>query len=298
MQPQHLAISKKRIFAFGLVFLAYGLALAAAMGLAHGLAGLHPIWIAALADLLATGVVFGFSVAFDNSSFYDPYWSLAPIAVCSYWALWPAGLVGDPLRVWLVLGLVGLWGLRLTWNWARGWTGLGHEDWRYVAIRARTGRAYWLASLAGIHLFPTVMVFGGLLAVWPALVTQRPWGLLDLVAAGVTLAAIGIEALADWQLRRFRLSRPAAETVLSTGLWRYARHPNYFGEITFWWGLWGFGLAADPAWWWTGLGPLAMTAMFAFISLPMIDRRMRERRPGYAERIERVSAIVPWPPRF
>jgi steroid 5-alpha reductase family enzyme len=290
-------VSRGRAAAFVWVALAYLVAAGAAVVLGLALERLHPIWIALLADLLATAVIFGFSLAFDNSSFYDPYWSLVPIGIAAFWAFWPSGLVGAPLRVGLVLGLIGLWGLRLTWNWIRGWSGLDHEDWRYVDIRRRTGRWYWPASFAGIHLFPTLMVFGSMISVWPALTTPRPVGWLDGLAAAVTLGAILIELTADRQLRLFRRSQPPREAVLEHGLWRWSRHPNYFGEIAFWWGLFLFALAADPAWWPAVAGPVSMTLMFVFISLPMIDRRMLARRPGYAERLRRVSAIVPWPPR-
>ena len=286
-----------RAQAFGLVILAYLVAAGAAVGVGFAVRGLHPIWIALLADLAATFAVFAFSVGFNNSSFYDPYWSVAPAAVVAFWMLWPAGPTGDPVRMGLVAGLVLLWGGRLTWNWARGWTGLHHEDWRYRDIRHKTGKGYWPASLAGIHLMPTCLVFGGLVAVYPALVSPRAFWLLDGVAAAVTLGAIWIEATADKQLLRFKRGNPPREQVMEQGLWRYSRHPNYFGEILFWWGLFMFGLAAAPSWWPAVAGPVAMTALFAFISLPMIDKRMLARRPAYAERLKRVSAIVPWFPR-
>jgi len=280
--------------AFRLVGLAYLLAAGAAFGAGFAVRGWHPIWVALVADVAATGVVFGFSVSFDNSSFYDPYWSVAPAAIVAFWALWPVPLTGNPVRLGLVAVLVCLWGARLTWNWARGWSGLSHEDWRYRDIRTKTGRAYWPASLAGIHLFPTAVVFGGLVGLYPALTSARAFSLLDVAAAAVTLGAIIIEATADKQLLRFRRSNPPREQVMEQGLWRYARHPNYFGEISFWWGLFLFCLAAAPAWWPAVAGPVAMTAMFTFISLPMIDHRMLARRPAYAERMRRVSAIVPW----
>ena len=103
---------------------------------------LHPLWVVALADLAATVVVFVASVLADNSSFYDPYWSLQPLAIAGY-LLWlaPASACGS--RQLLVVAPVVLWGARLTFNWLRGWRGLGHEDWRYVDIRGWSGRWYW-----------------------------------------------------------------------------------------------------------------------------------------------------------
>jgi steroid 5-alpha reductase family enzyme len=256
--------------------------------------GAHPIAVAAAADAAATCVVFAFSAAFRNASFYDAYWSVAPIAITAYWALAADPGAAAGARQVLVLALVALWGVRLTWNWTRGWTGLDHEDWRYVDLRARSGRAFPLVNLLGIHLAPTVLVFLGLLPAYVALAGgSRPLGLLDAVAALATLAAVGLEATADAQLRRFRQRHSDPGETLTEGLWSLCRHPNYLGENLFWWGLGLFGLAADPAWWWTLVGPLSITLLFVFGSIPMIDRRMLARRRDYGSVMDRIPALVP-----
>jgi steroid 5-alpha reductase family enzyme len=285
--------------AIALVVLAYVVAGAAALAVYRRLAGAHPLEAAAAADFAATVVVFAFSYFFDNSSFYDPYWSVAPPLIGLYWAGLPLGAGASVARQAMVLALVTAWAVRLTYNWLRGWTGLHHEDWRYVDMRAQSGRAYWVVSFLGIHLVPTIIVFLGCLSLYPALSTgTHAVGWLDLLAFVVTAAAILIETTADQQLRRFRATAPAPGSTLASGLWAYSRHPNYFGEALFWWGLFFFGVAADPAtWWWTIAGPLAVTLMFLFISIPMIDRRMLARRPDYAARMAHVSALVLWPPR-
>src|SRR5262249_96464 len=120
----------------------------------------------------------------------------------------------------------------------------------------------------------------------------RPVGPLDVAALGVTAAGIAVEAVADRQLRRFLRD---ASGVVDTGLWRLSRHPNYFGEITFWWGLWLFGLAAAPRWAWTAIGPLSITVLFLAVSIPWMDRRMRARHPAWAEKTASLPALVPWP---
>jgi len=274
------------------VCIAYAAALLAALATGWALHGRSPILVAALADVAATGVVFLFSVRLDNSSIYDPYWSLAPIPIAAYWA--SSAPAGPGVRAIVVLFLVTVWGVRLTANWVARWRGLGDEDFRYTEIRARTGRLYWPASLLSIHLLPTAWVFLGLLAAWPALASEgRPPGLLDAVALGVTAGGIAIEAISDRQLRRFLRSRRDPTAVLENGLWRLSRHPNYFGEILFWWGLWLFGLAADPGWAWTVIGPVSITLLFALVSIPWMDRRMLSRHPAWAERMS-TSALVPW----
>ena len=282
------------IRAFSWIAVAYLVAGAVALAVAMPLRGEHPILVAAAADLGATLAIFAFSLAFRNSSFYDAYWSVAPIAIAFYWWLSAPDSGADPLRACLVLGLVSFWCIRLTTNWARGWRGLRHQDWRYTDLQKQTGRAYWGVSFLGIHLFPTLMVFLGCLPLFPALaVPVRPFGVLDLVAAAITGFAVWLEATADRQLRRFTTTSHPPGEFLRSGLWAWCRHPNYLGEILFWWGLLAFSLAAGVISWWTAVGAIAITVMFRVVSLPMIERRMIERRPAYAEHAKRTSALLP-----
>jgi steroid 5-alpha reductase family enzyme len=280
-----------------LVYLVAGL-VAVWTGLAAEQAGWPPLTAFAVADGAATVAVFAFSFFYRNSSLYDPFWSVVPPLAALYFVLRPGVESVDGLRALVVGALVLAWAARLTWNWARGWHGLGHEDWRYQRLQQQTGRAYWLVSFFGIHLLPTIWVFLGCLSLYPALALgARPFGLLDAAAALVTGGAIWIEKRADDELLRFRRGGHGAHAILDTGLWAWSRHPNYFGEMGFWWGLWLFGLAADPSWWWTIVGPVSITLMFRFVSLPMIETRMQERRPGWPEYAKRAPLVIPRPPR-
>ena len=231
-----------------------------------------------LADVLATLVVFGFSVAFRNSSFYDPYWSVLPIVISGHWFFQVDRSAPGWSRGLLVLVLVALWGLRLTFNWLRHWKGLGHEDWRHIDLKQKTGRFYPLVNLFGIHIFPTAMVLAALYPVFVTMNSASPLGYLDAVAGAVTLGAIVVETIADRQLHDFVASKPKPESFLCQGLWSWSRHPNYFGETSFWWGLALFGVAATPRFQFsTLLGAVAMTAMFFCISGPI--RHLRPDRP-------------------
>lgn len=276
------------------VALCYFVALGTALATGSALVGRHPIVVAALADVAATAVVFAFSWAHDNSSFYDPYWSLAPIPIALYWA--SLNPDAPELRQAVVVLLVTGWGLRLTANWVTRWQGLGDEDFRYREIRDRTRGWYWPASFFSVHLMPTAWVFLGLLPLYPALAKPAPgFGGLDALATLVTATAVAIEAVADYQLRLFLRTRTDGEAVLDRGLWALSRHPNYFGEVLFWWGLFLFGLAAGPGGAWTVVGPLSITLLFVLVSVPWMDRRMRSRHPAWAEHLNSTSALVPWP---
>ena len=280
------------------VALAYAAALAVAAALALALAGRHPILVAAVADLAATGVVFAFSAVLDNSSLYDPYWSVAPIPIALYWASGPGSALASRGRQILLLALLCAWGVRLTANWVVRWRGLSDEDFRYREIRRRTGKLYWPASFLSIHLLPTAWVFLALVPAFPALGGPgRPLGLLDCAAALVATSAILLEAVADLQLRRYLRHRTDPAGILESGLWAVFRHPNYLGEVLFWWGLFLFGLAADPGWAFAAVGAAAITCLFAFVSIPWMDRRMLAGHPAWKRHMETTPVLLPRPRR-
>lgn len=276
--------------------LVYLVALGAACAVGWQLRDRHPIVVAAAADLAATVLVFGASVLAGNSSLYDPYWSVAPVPIAAYWATAPDG--GSGFRRALVFAIVCVWGARLTANQIARWRGLRHEDFRYRELRAKSGRGYWAVSFVGIHLLPTVWVFLGLLPIYFALAGPgRPWNALDGLACVIAIGAVALEATADRQLRAFLKRRHADDAVLDTGVWRWSRHPNYLGEILIWWGLWVFGVAAAPGSAWTAIGPLAITLLFVFVSVPWMDRHMLWRHPTFQERLRATPALLPWPRR-
>jgi steroid 5-alpha reductase family enzyme len=257
-----------------------------------------PLGLTLAADVVATLVIFGWSVVYDNSSFYDAYWSVIPIAIVLYWVTLAEPSVPS-LRIAGVLFVVSVWGTRLTWNWARGWTGLDHEDWRYTDFRAQFPRIYWLVSFTGVHFFPTLIVFAGMAAVYPALTFDtQDLGWIDLIALAVGLGGISFEWIADRELRAFVMGPKQPGETLRTGLWRYSRHPNYLGEMMIWWSLFLFGLAADPEWAKLGvLAPVAMSGMFLFVSIPLIEKRSLARRTDYQQVIDETSMLIPLPPR-
>ncbi|WP_323791845.1 DUF1295 domain-containing protein [Nocardioides sp.] len=279
------------------VALAYAVALAvAALWLALG-PSTDALWLDVLiADLLATLVIFGFSRAHGNSSFYDAYWSVVPPLLLAYWWLQSDGVEGA--RAWLLMVVVLLWAVRLTANWAYAWPGLHHEDWRYPLLRERAGRFDAVVDLFAIHLIPTLQVFLGCLPMYVvATRSGRDLGVLDVVAFLVGLGAVALELVADVQMHRFVRERQPGQ-VMDRGLWGWSRHPNYFGELAFWISVALFGLAAAPGeWWWIFVGVLAMLAMFLGASIPMMEQRSLARRPQYQDVIDRVPMLVPRPPR-
>jgi len=247
-----------------------------------------------IADAVATVLVFIVSVMFNNSSVYDPYWSVAPPIIVIYlMQLFPEG---NEIRQFVVLALVLFWGVRLTVNWWRGWQGIKHQDWRYTTIAEKTGKFYWPVSFLGIHFMPTVFVFLGCLPMWYALSSNEPFNVFDMVAAIFTFSAIMIEWIADEQLIKFRKTS-SGKSFMNTGLWAVSRHPNYLGEISFWGGIFLFAVSSSgfihSNGMWTVVGFISMVILFKFISIPLMEKRNMERKPGYQEYIKKVPALFP-----
>lgn len=261
------------------------------------LADNHMLLDSFIADVIATVVIFGFSRVFKNSSFYDAYWSVIPPLFLVYWWLTRSAET-EVLRYVLVSIVVWYWALRLTWNWGKHWPGLHHEDWRYGMLKQKFPRAEMLVDFFGIHFFPTVQVFLGMLPMYAAVALGTgPLNILDFVAFAVGIGAVTIQLISDRQLHQFIARRKPGE-VIESGLWGWSRHPNYFGEIMFWVSLALFGLAAYPeGWWWQIIGAIAMLVMFVSASIPMMETRSLERRPQYQDTIDRVSMLIPLPPK-
>ena len=291
MALDHIGLmSRNRSFL--LVGFAYLLALLVAIITGWLNSDRHPLIVVALADVCATCVIFIFSLVFRNSSFYDPYWSVAPPVICVY--LWMIGDTPNSVRSFTVMTLVWIWAVRLTHNWAKGWQGIRHADWRYVNLQRTLGIYWWPVSFFGIHMMPTVMVYLGCLALYPIFASQAgALNFLDLCALAMLTSSIWIETVADLELHRFRARRPSNSELLTSGVWSWCRHPNYLGELGFWLGLAITALAAGPGNSWTMVGPITMLCLFLVVSIPMIENRLTASKPAYIHYKSRSFALLP-----
>jgi steroid 5-alpha reductase family enzyme len=234
------------------------------------------LWKTALADVVATVVVFIFSVIYNNTSVYDPYWSAAPIFIVLYWLLKSEAVDFIYKAIWI---LVILWGVRLTWNWILRWDGMKDEDWRYVNFRKSSGKMYWVVSFFGLHMMPTVWVFAGLVPIYYAMNSEVNWlgSWLGVIAFLFTLGAIQLEKVADDQLRYYLKHRKSRSEHIQGSLWVMLRYPNYIGEMLFWWGLFFCAISIDLSLWWTVFGPASITLLFMFISIPMMAKHLAKK---------------------
>jgi steroid 5-alpha reductase family enzyme len=283
------SLSPDRASSFGWIALVYAVACAVAWLVMSMFAG-RPVLALGAGMLASVGVTFLASVWLENGSVFDPWWSvLPPVAALHLVTAW------TPLALACAIVLFA-WAVRLTANWAVGWPGLHHEDWRYPLLYARSPLPRWLTLLLAVQLVPAAFGFLGSLPLVPALQRGGELGVLGGLATALGLLAAGLELAADEQRRAFAAAKPGA--LMDAGLWAWCRHPNYLGEILFWVSLWLFGVAADPgAIFWTALGPAAMLAMFLTASIPLIEERNAARRPGWASYVERTPRLLPRAPR-
>ena len=245
-----------------------------------------------LADIIGTLVIFIFSTVFKNASVYDPYWSVIPLIITILYAI-NSGNVS--LRTIMVTILILVWSIRLTFNWIRQWKGLSHEDWRYKDLRTKNGNKFWIINLVGIQLMPTMLVYLGSLSIYTVFyMRNQNLTILDILAFIITLSAILFETIADQQLKNFIKHRNSQEENIKSGLWRHSRHPNYFGEILFWWGLYVFSLSTSFEFWWFFIGPLSITLLFLLVSIPLMEKKNIMSKPSYKEYKDEVSKLIPW----
>ena len=249
------------------------------------------VWALLAADVVATVIVWVGGLVFRNVSVYDPYWSVAPPVMFTAWAVYKSCFT---VPVILLLVAVWYWGVRLTGNWYFTFKGLAHEDWRYTKYReSQSPVLFHLTNFFGLNMMPTLVVFACML---PGFGLFEPSGWLaiphcDLFWEGgtspwlavpgfiVCISSATIQLVADTQKHRFRAAHPGE--ICTAGLWKHGRHPNYFGEIQFWWGVW---LMYTPfhGMDWLILAPIAMTCLFLFISIPLMERRQLSNKPSYA----------------
>jgi steroid 5-alpha reductase family enzyme len=240
------------------------------------------------------------SLVLHDVSIVDPVWGPA-FALVALVAL----IVGDAVvdgggddRRWLLFGMTAIWGTRLGGYLLVRKHGDPGEDRRYAAMRERRGDAgFALYSLLAVFVLQAVLVLIVSLPLQVAAERATSLGWVTWLGVAAWLLGLFFEAVGDEQLRRFKARADSHGQVMDRGLWRYTRHPNYFGDFCVWWGLWLVALDAGGTWW-TAIGPLVMSFLLIKGSgAALLEKDIGERRPQYADYIRRTSAFLPLPPR-
>lgn len=255
-----------------------------------------PIYFYSLATI-AIFAVFGWllSLARKNVTHVDSMWSLFFVIAAFTTAAFVLFVYPAPARLTLVLACVTIWALRLfiylTWrNWGP------HEDSRYVQIRNNNQPHFWFKSIYIIFGLQAVLAWLISISLHAAIAATSPLNMLDYVGLALFIFGLVWESLADMQLSRFKANPSYKGKVLDAGLWRYSRHPNYFGEACVWWAFYLFALAGGA--WWAIISPILMTILLLKVSgVSLLESTIVERRPAYAEYIRRTNAFFPGVPK-
>ncbi len=235
------------------------------------------------------------SVRLQDASVADTCWGLGFVLLAWLYCVLSPALTP---RSWLVTALTTLWGTRLSAHIFRRNHGKG-EDPRYQAMRASHGPAFWWRSLFTVFWLQGAILWFVALPVLVAVRAARPAGLTAVDALGVLVFAVGFgfEVVGDYQLERFRAVASNRGRVLDRGLWRYTRHPNYFGDAMMWWGMYAIA-ASTPYGWLTVLSPSLMTLLLMRVSgVTLLEDGLKASKPGYRAYIARTPAFFPWFPR-
>jgi steroid 5-alpha reductase family enzyme len=243
----------------------------------------------------ATLIIFLFSLVYKNSSLYDPFWSVMPFFIFLY-LIFNTQVEESSISRFLLIGIpITYYAIRLTWNWSKGWKGLTDEDFRYLNLYAAFGNFKWFINLFGIHLFPTFMVNMCLFPLYYAIsINSEPLNLIDWFFCFFTFLAVLLEHISDEQMHKFKAQQDNVSKTMKKGLWKYSRHPNYLGEILFWFGIFGFSLSQSLDNWWLIVFPFSMLLMFVFSSIPMMDNRSLSRREDYLEYMKKTPSLLPF----
>lgn len=242
-----------------------------------------------IADTAATVFVYILGLVLHNASVYDPYWSVTPLVALPALALYYRAFT---LGALLLLLAVAYWGVRLTLNWAYTFQNLQWQDWRYTLLQEKSGALFPLISFLGIHYMPTLVVYAAMLPGIAYLQLGAPWQMGVCIGCAICIGAATLQLVADRQMHRFRQSARPGQ-LIRAGLWRYARHPNYLGEILMWWGVYAVLMAVAPQLWPLGIGAVANTLLFVCVSIPMADARYRREKPGYEAYRAETRMLLP-----
>ena len=286
-------LKKNRVFSYAVILAAY--IIAAFAGILIGKVMHGPVWVVLLvADIVATVIIFIFSTLFSNASIYDPYWSVVPVIVVLVLII---SFKFSVLRLMLTAAIL-IWGIRLTANWAMRFKSLRYEDWRYVRLRKMSGNLFPAINFAGIHLFPTIVVYLCLLPVTAAFTTDAPFSFLSILFFLTALGGVALETYADYHINLFKkdVADGYASGCCKYGLWKNSRHPNYLGEMVFWWSIYFMVLCAIPKQWGLFAGALINTLMFMFVSIPMAEARLST-KGGYSRYRDQTHLLIPLPKR-
>jgi steroid 5-alpha reductase family enzyme len=244
-----------------------------------------------ICDVISTIVIWFIGVLINTASIYDPYWSVqTPIIIICLLIKYQNLNVGNLIYLELIL----FWGIRLTYNYTKTFHDISYIDWRYKQIKEKTGKLYQVVNLLGICLVPTIIVYAASIPSFLFVIDNLKFEYIQIIGYVVILISVFIEMKADIDLHEFKKIRNDRNEIIRIGLWKYSRHPNYFGEICFWYGVAMVYVFCDfTKNWYYIFGAVLDNALFLGISIPLAEKNLRTYKEGYDEYKKNTSMLIP-----
>lgn len=244
-----------------------------------------------LANIIATVVVWLCGVIFKTASVYDPYWSVQTVCVglglMIYYKNFNFGNI-------LFLIVICLWAVRLTYNFITTFSDLSYIDWRYKQIKEKTGYFYQLVNLLGICMVPTLVVHFASIPFYTYIINGYDFSLLSIIGIVIMLLGTLLELVSDLNMHKFQKIRTSKSQIINVGLWKYSRHPNYLGEILFWYGVALFTILHNLSDWYLIVGAIINTCLFLFISIPLAENHLSSYKENYNEYKKETRMLLPF----
>ena len=244
-----------------------------------------------ICNCIATVFIWIIGIIFKSASIYDPYWSIQTpviyILLLIYFNNYNIGNV-------IFFVLISFWAIRLTYNFIHGFNDISYIDWRYKMIKEKTGKLYQIVSLLGIHMVPTIIVYVASIPAFMYIIKGNQFSFLNIVGYIIIIIGVLLELIADINMIKFKKLRTRKDEIINIGLWKYSRHPNYLGEITFWYGVAFVFILSNLKMWYLIIGSILNTLLFIFISIPLAENHLKTYKVGYDEYKNKTNKLLPF----
>lgn len=282
---------KKKVLGIVVLFIVYVLAFLLGLFIFNIVEEEFNILISLLiSDIIATIFVWLCGVILKSASVYDPYWSVQTVLIyVSLQIKYNNFSLGSILFLMFIL----FWAIRLTYNFIHGFNDLSYIDWRYKMLKEKTKGFYQVVNLLGICMFPTLIVYLASIPAFLYVINGIDDNLLSIIGFVIMFLGTMLELKSDFDMAKFKKIRSSKNDIIRVGLWKWSRHPNYLGEILFWYGVALVYIVCDFEHWYVIIGAMLNMLMFLFISIPMAENNLKKYKENYEIYKDKTRMLLP-----